>query len=91
MRYKPKVGREFDLSPETFRVRQSFLQERTRTVIALTVLTGCVIALLAAAISGAQNGDYNGLLKVWAVVSVPMTAILAHYFRGSRQGVESDD
>lgn len=91
MRYKPKVGREFDLSPESLRVRRSFLQERTRTAIALTVLIGSVIALLAAAISGAQSGDYIGLLKVWAVVSVPMTAILAHYFRGSRQGVENDD
>ena len=91
MKYKPKVGREFDLNPESFRVRRSFLQERTRTAIALTVLIGCVIALLAAAISGARDGDYNGVLRVWGVVSVPMTVILHHYFRGSRQGVESDD
>jgi hypothetical protein len=91
MKYIPKVGCEFDISAESLRLKQSFLQERTRTVIALTVLAGCVIALLAAAISGAQGGDYNGLLKVWAVVSAPITAILTYYFRGTRQGVESDD
>ena len=91
MKYKPRVGREFDISPESLRIKQSFLQERTRTVIALTVLSGSVIALIVAAISGAQSGDYIGLLKVWAVVSVPLTAIIPHYFRGSRPGVESDD
>jgi hypothetical protein len=91
MNYQPKVGREFDISPESFRVKQSRLQERTRTAIALTVLSGCVIALIVAAISGAQGGDYNGLLKVWAVVSAPVTAILTYYLRGSMPGVESDD
>lgn len=36
-------------------------------------------------------GDEPVLLKVWAVVAVPLTAVTTYYFKGSKRGGEDDD
>jgi len=82
-----KVGREFEL----YDAKRSFLQEWTRTIIALAIVATCLAALAFAAFSGSQTDGDNALLKVWAVVSVPLAAITGYYFRGSKPSGESDN
>ena len=82
-----KVGKEFDV----YQAKRSFLREWTRTVIALLIVVACLAALAFAAIYGGQMGDDHALLKVWAVVAVPLSAITGYYYRGSKSGGENNN
>ena len=82
-----KVGKEFDV----YQAKRLLLREWTRTITTLLVVVACLAALIFAAIYGDQMGDDHLLLKVWAVVAVPLSAITGYYYRGSKPSGESDD
>ena len=82
-----KVGKEFDV----YQAKRSFLREWTRTIIALVILLDCLAALGMAAYLGDASEGEHALLKVWAVVSVPVGAVIRYYFRGTKLSGESDD
>ncbi|MDJ0826160.1 MAG: hypothetical protein QNJ16_11715 [Rhodobacter sp.] len=82
-----QVGREFEL----IEVKRSYLQERTRTGLAVVIVFACLAALAIAAYFGIRSGDGTAVLKVWAVVAVPLSAITGYYFRGSKPGGENDN
>ena len=81
------VESNFDI----YAARRLFLREWTRTILALLVMCACLGALAYAATHGDPSGEYDALLKVWAVVSVPLVALTGFYSRGSKPSDKSDD
>ncbi len=79
--YEPKVGRRFEATD--YEGKRSLLREWARTIVAVFALVACLVALAVAGLNVVQTGDGDTLLKVWAVVAMPMTAILTYYFKGS--------
>jgi len=84
-----KVGRKFDIYD--YDGKRLLLREWTRTILTAAVLLACLAALGLAAIVFDPNGESNTVLKVWGVVSVPISGILGYYLKGTKQSAEGDD
>jgi len=87
--YKPQIGDPFEMT-EIIEAKRSLLQEWTRTIIALAIVGAILAALTIAAIYGDQiNGQ--AVLKVWGVVSVPLSGVIGYYLGRKRIGGENDN
>ena len=83
-----KVGDPFEVK-EVYEGKRLLLREWTSTIIALAILGAVLTALAYAAIYGDPQG--TALLKVWGIVSVPISGVMGYYLRGKRIGSENDD
>lgn len=80
MLFRPKVGKEFDLSVSLVE-RRKYLVEQTRSLVAVLVLITGVIAILLSGIYSLLVSDFSSLLTTWSVLAAPLGWIVGHYFR----------
>jgi hypothetical protein len=90
MRYKPKIGDEFPITKDVIVAKTRLVTEVTRSVIALSVVSLGVLALLVAAVFCAHHGDFQALQTLWEVIAAPMGCIIWYYFRGTLANDEKD-
>jgi hypothetical protein len=91
MRYKPRVGKELELSKDVIVAKTGWMTELTRSAIALSVISVSLLTLAISAAFSAYRGEYQALQMVWAVVAVPLGCIIGYYFRGNGRNGEEDD
>lgn len=89
MLFKPRIGR--DLPIETVKAETKHLVERTRSTIALWLLSLCLLVLVGAGSLGLLQGNFSYLATVWSVIAAPSGWIIGHYFRGNGNNGEEDN
>jgi hypothetical protein len=90
MRYKPKIGDEFELTNVVL-AKTKHVTELTRSVIALSVVLLGILALLITGALGAYRGDFQALQMLWAVIAAPLGWVIGHYFRGASGNDQKDN
>lgn len=88
-----KIGREFEITQvkaTEVRAKTGKLKEWTRTILALSVFATCLVILGITAIYSDDAARGDAVIRAWAIVAVPMTAIFGHYFRGQKPSDEDD-
>lgn len=91
MRYKPKIGKELELSAAVIAAKTRHLRELTRSTIALAILIVVILALVVTAALSAYRGDFQVLQTLWAVVAAPLGCVIGYYFRGTGTNGKEDD
>ena len=81
MKYSPKLGKEFPIIK--MEALGKTAKELTRSMIALTIVVPCVLALIGAAWFGFYRGEFSTLAELWKVLAAPLGMVLGHYFPGS--------
>jgi len=65
-------------------------EDKTRSIIALTIAGLCVCFLVGAAVMGlANDGDFSALKTVFNYVQTPLGVLVGYYF-GTRERGEPD-
>lgn len=91
MRYKPKIGEDFELSAALIAAKTRHLTEVTRSAIALALVGVVLLALAATATFCAYRGDFGVLKTLWEVVAAPLGCIIGYYFRGTGTNGKEDN
>ncbi|WP_281856141.1 hypothetical protein [Litoreibacter halocynthiae] len=90
MGYKPKIGSDFPLEVRVIEANTRHTIEKTRSLIAATVLASSTVALAIVGVASTVSGDYTSLSYIWSVVAMPLGAVMAHYF-GKAQTNDKDN
>ena len=89
-----QVGREFEISevkPDTIKAKTAYLETKTKSVIALTIVSCCVIALAIALWNSVPTGDYDAVKNVWIIAGPTLTLVISDIFRKRQTSGESND
>jgi len=90
MRYKPKIGKELELSAAVIAAKTRHLTEVTRSAIAVALVGVVLLALAATAVFCAHVGDFGILRTLWEVVAAPLGCIIGYYFQGTGTNGKED-
>jgi len=91
MEKTPKVGKEFPLDAKIIEAQTRNTVEKTRAILATTVLVASVGALAIAGLVVAMTRDMSFLPSVWSVVAMPLGAVIGHYFGKAQSNDKNDD
>jgi hypothetical protein len=91
MRYEPRIGNDLHVTNEIIVAKTKYLTEVTRSTIALCIIIVGLGALVFAAALGALKGDFGNLQTLWAIIALPLGAIVTFYFRGHLRHGQKDD
>lgn len=88
MRYKPKIGKEFPVATaQPSSHEHAVIEEKTRAYIAKTIVVVAVTLVVGSSIVGLLKGEFWYLSNLWAVLSLPVGAVLGYYLP-SRMGAK---
>jgi uncharacterized membrane-anchored protein len=80
MKYRPKVGKTFEL-----KAKIGIVDAMARAKIGFVIVVFSGVILLIGVIHGLATGDFVAFQNIWAIISMPLGAVLGHYF-GGREG-----
>ena len=89
MKFKVKIGKEFEISEAVIRAETDQIKENTRKKLALGAAAFSAIALAVALILSLYTWDFSYLSTLWAMIAAPISLIIGHYFgRGNSNDKE---
>jgi hypothetical protein len=89
LKFKVNIGRKFPVN-RVEEEKRRYLEELTRSRIAIPLVWASILALLGAAALTAYDRDFSPLLATWGVVGPILGLIIGHYFQGARKGDNED-
>jgi len=86
-----KIGSEFPLAGDIVSAKTKSLVERTRSIIAISMVCAVGVALTRAFLYSLYVGEFSAVKTVWALVAAPLGWVVVHYFRGSTSNAQENN
>lgn len=90
MKNELRIGKEFEIGAVIIDAETRQIEVKAKNRIAMGLLAFSALAIFVGGYLAIQTGNSSALSKTWAVVAMPVGAIIAHYF-GERRNDRKDD